>query len=123
MRAALREFSWMDPHLIIEVVTRQNEPKFVLQKRANSDHEKHVLQFSSSIENLTYKMSSDATQAFTVEQLRLAFCRVTRESTDNLQLIVTINLAGHLSAKLIDSASTFMTETILLSQCTEEDLL
>jgi hypothetical protein len=60
-------------------------------------------------------MVSDATQVFTVEQLRHAFCRVSRESMDNLQLIVTINLVGHLSAKLIDSASTFMTETILLN--------
>ena len=96
-------------------MTRQNDPKITLQKLASSANEKHELVFNDSIEGLNFKIVSDANQAFTVEQLRHAFCRVTRESLDNLQLIVTINLAGHLSAKLFDQATTFMTETILLN--------
>jgi len=55
-----------------------------------------VVKFNSDIDDLVYKKLSETAALYTIESLRLAFSRISR---DNLLCIVCLNSDGYLSVK------------------------
>lgn len=71
-----------------------------------------MVKFNSKIEGLVYKKLSDSTASYTIESLRLAFGRISR---DDLVCIVTLQTEGYLSVKYMHKDHLLLIESIVLA--------
>ena len=95
-KKALKEFSFLADNEPIEVRFSQAYPHIQLKYGNESQGRYHVVKFNAEIDDLVCKKLTETAAWYTVESLRLAFGRISR---DNLLCIVCLNSDGFLSVK------------------------
>ena len=115
-KKALKEFSWLEGKELVAMKVSENYPKLSFVFKKDSHKRYHALKFNDNMEDFVIKHISENQVFFTMESLRLAFTRIT---SDQLLCIVTLNIQGALSVRLMHESKSFLAESLI--NCQEED--
>jgi len=74
------------------------------------DERKHIIKFKENVDDLVYKKTTECSNYYSIESLRLGFSRI---SNDNLVCIITHYADGHLSIKHMNDKMKLMIESII----------
>ncbi len=78
----------------------------------------HILKFNDTIDDFIFKTISECSALYSIESLRLAFSRISKE---DLLCIVTLNALGQLSVKTMQSDQNLLIESIVLPMTEDDD--
>ena len=84
---------------------------FVFKKQTHRRY--HAIKFNEDIDDFVIKNVSETRAFFKIESLRLAFTRI---SSEQLYCIVTLNIHGALSVRLMHEGKTFLAESLIMCQ-------
>ena len=98
-KKALREFSFLNSDDVVSIETNETYPKLQIVYRSESQRRYHAVNFRDDIEDFVIKKISENKMYFKIESLRLAFTRI---SEDQILCVVTLNIQGALSVKLMN---------------------
>ena len=115
-KKALREFNFLEPNDIVSIETNETYPKLQIVYRSSSQRRFHAVTFREDVENFIIKKISESKMFFKIESLRLAFGRI---SEDQILCVVTLNVNGALSVKLMNQTKGFLAESII--NCQEDE--
>lgn len=117
-KKALKEFQFLADKEPIEVKFSNQYPQIQFKYGNERYGRYHVVKFNSEIDDLVCKKLSETSAMFTIESLRLAFSRISR---DNLLCIVCLNNEGYLSVKHMHEQKLLLIESIILPQEEQEE--
>ena len=115
-KRALREFNFLEATDVVSMEVNETYPKLQFVYRNSQNRRYHAIKFNEDVDDFVIKQISESKAFFKVESLRLAFNRI---SSDQMLCIVTLNVQGALSVRLMHESKSFLAESLI--NCLEEE--